>query len=118
MSFGWLSPDDSGVMMTFMWSSDVSETLDVDPGLGHGTETASLLALIKTPENINDPDTIVPRDLSDLAGVLGPNIDVDQVLQNNLLNLRGIPFDDGTVTELPDGTVLVAPPLRLIWNSI
>ena len=118
LNYGWLNPDDSGFMMSFMWSSDVSERLGIDPGLGRGDQTAALLQLINTPEDPNDATTVIPRNLSDLAGVLGPTIDVDLILQNNLLNLRGIPFDDGTVTELDDGTVFggAAAPFDLEFN--
>ena len=33
-------------------------------------------------------------------------IDIDDIFQNNLLNLFGIPLNDGTLVQLPDGTFI------------
>lgn len=86
--------DGSGLELWGLWAREGDNEFDAreDVAASRGNQQAflrlliddpSLLALANPPANFPDPS---------------------EVLQNNLLNLRGIPLDDGTLTTLADGT--------------
>jgi hypothetical protein len=86
--------DGSGLELWGLWAREGDNEFDAreDVAASRGNQQAflrlliddpSLLALTNPPANFPDPS---------------------EVLQNNLLNLRGIPLDDGTLTTLADGT--------------
>ncbi|NQV25147.1 MAG: hypothetical protein HQ518_12355 [Rhodopirellula sp.] len=86
--------DGSGVEMWGLWARDDDNTFNARDNVNpsRGTQLAFLELLISDPtlQTLTNPPANFP--------------DVDMILQNNLLNLRGIPLDDGTVTTLADGT--------------
>jgi hypothetical protein len=86
--------DGSGLELWGLWAREGDNEFDarenVDPSRGNQQafvqlliDNPALLAPTNTPANFPDPI---------------------EILQNNLLNLRGIPLNDGTVTTLADGT--------------
>lgn len=87
--------DGSGFELWGLWAKDDDNEFDarenVDPS--RGNQQAALQFFIDNPALIG---------VSDITIANFP--DVFEVLQNNLLNLRGIPLDDGTLTTLSDGT--------------
>ncbi|MBM83544.1 MAG: hypothetical protein CMJ78_23540 [Planctomycetaceae bacterium] len=84
------NPDDSGLILSGWWSSDPTEQFDArsDVHQSRGTEPELLEFLLDNPLGI----------LADISP-----LDPDEVLQNNLLNLRGIPLDDGTIRTFDNG---------------
>ena len=104
-SWGYDNPDESGLRLGFLYNADNNfrySKRDHLPG-GKGTEGALLNHLLQLPEDPADPNTVLPRDLSQLGQYVYP-ADVNRALQNNLFNLNGLPLNDGTVQTLPDGT--------------
>jgi hypothetical protein len=86
--------DGSGFEFWGMWAEDNDTEFDArnDVHPSRGNQQGFVQLLIDDPSILAIPPTTVnfPDPL--------------EVLQNNLLNLRGIPLDDGTVTVLGDGT--------------
>lgn len=88
--------DGSGLEFWGLWAADNDTVFDarknlIDPS--RGTETAFLLEILDDPNLQTGATTPLPG-----------QPDVDETLQNNLLNLVGIPLDDGNITILSDGT--------------
>jgi hypothetical protein len=90
--------DGSGLTITGFWAEDDDATFnardEVHPS--RGTERFLLTNFILDPTF----DQTDPGDLAKIAPFT-----VDEILENNLLNLRGIPLDDGSIRRNPDGTV-------------
>lgn len=86
--------DGSGLELWGLWAREGDNEFDarenVDPSRGNQQAFVQLL--------IDDPSLLAP--INPPANFPDPI----EVLQNNLLNLRGIPLNDGTVTTLADGT--------------
>lgn len=86
--------DGSGLEFWGLWAKENDNEFnakdDVDPS--RGNQQAFVIAMINDPtlQNPTNPPANFP--------------DPVEVLQNNLLNLRGIPLDDGTIETLSDGT--------------
>ena len=104
-TWGYDNPDDSGLRLGFLYNTDNNfrySKRDLLPA-GKGTEGALLNHLLQLPEDPADPNTVLPRDLSQLSQYVYP-ASVTRALENNLYNLNGLPLNDGTLTVLPDGT--------------
>ena len=90
--------DGSGLTVTGFWAEDNDASFnardEVHPS--RGTERYLLTNFVLDP-------TFDPTDPADLAKIAP--FTVDEILENNLLNLRGIPLDDGSLRRNPDGTV-------------
>jgi len=86
--------DGSGLELWGLWAREGDNEFDarenVDPSRGNQQAFVQLL--------IDDPSLLAP--INPPANFPDPI----EVLQNNLLNLRGVPLNDGTVTTLADGT--------------
>ena len=93
VNFEIINPDESGVLMSFLYSADPTEQFnarkDVHPSRGQDFELLNFV--------LNNPAGFLV-DLSPL--------DVFEVLGNNLLNLRGIPLDDGTLQTFDGDTTI------------
>ena len=103
--WGYDNPDDSGFMLRAWFSQDRDFYYSARDGVhgSRGRQQALLEEILRTPVNELDPTTFIPRDVTTLAPLYRP-LDLDEILQNNLLNLNGLPLDDGTLQKLPDGT--------------
>ena len=104
-SWGYDNPDESGLRLGFLYNTDNNfryDKRDKFPA-GKGGQSALLNHLLQLPEDPADPNTVLPRDLSQLSQYVYP-ASAQQALQNNLFNLNGLPLNDGTLKVLPDGT--------------
>ena len=122
MRWGYFNPDDSGFVVTLWFSSEPESVFDAREKLvwpGRGQDRDVLMDIIDTPVDELDDTTEIPRDLAELGDLYTP-LDIDQLLQNNLLNLYGLPLDDGTVQELGDGTMVggVTVPYDLEFKTV
>jgi len=86
--------DGSGLEFWGLWAKDDDNEFDardnVDPSRGNQQAFVQMLIDDPTLLNLANPPANFP--------------DPIEILQANLLNLRGIPLDDGTITTLADGT--------------
>ncbi|MDA0834311.1 MAG: hypothetical protein O2955_05895 [Planctomycetota bacterium] len=83
--WGFIRPDDSGFVLEGWWAVDQTDTWDAAT-LGSSrrqdpSEMADLFALLSAPDYLTTD--------------VFPNT-ADEILQQNLLNLRGLPVDDGS----------------------
>lgn len=82
LQIGYFDPDESGLVVEgFGHSLDTNFNARDTLGRGRGQQKGTVLQLLSPPDFLSND--------------LGPD-DPDLILQNNLLNLRGIPLDDGT----------------------
>lgn len=86
--------DGSGFELWGMWARDMDTEFDArdDVHPSRGNQPATVAEFIDDPLLFQGGTTLANAP------------DATEVLQNNLLNLRGIPLDDGTITILADGT--------------
>jgi hypothetical protein len=98
MQWGYFDPDDSGLIVEgFGQSTDENFDARDTLGRGRGGQKSTLLMLLSPPDFLlND----IGNAGSDFGQTGGDSDDEttgqDFILQNNLLNLRGLPLDDGT----------------------
>jgi hypothetical protein len=87
--------DGSGFEMWGLWAQENDNEFDArgDVHPSRGNQQAVVEAILDDTAFLLNP----PASLSNFPDPL-------EILQNNLLNLRGIPLDDGTVRTLSDGT--------------
>ncbi len=85
---GYFDPDESGLMFEAFGHS-LEEHYDArdDLGPGRGKDKALLMQLLSPPDYLSNLDQGTPEGADQVA---------DPILQNNLLNLRGLPLDDGS----------------------
>ena len=85
---GYFDPDDSGLVFEAFGHS-LEEHYDArdDLGVGRGQQKDLLLQLLSPPDYLSNLDQNTPEGADQVA---------DEILQNNLLNLRGLPLDDGS----------------------
>ena len=104
--------DGSGVSVMGFWAKDNDARYDArnDIHASRGTESFLLSNVVLSP-------FFDPTDPLDLAQITP--FTVDELLENNLLNLRGIPLDDGSIRRNPDGTVTggIAAPYDLEFRK-
>lgn len=94
MTLEMARPDDTSFEFYGFFGSDDDTKLDArDQVPGRGANPSVVDLFLQDPVN--------NLTLGPLAGFP----DVETALQANLLNLRGIPLDDGTITRLADGTI-------------
>ena len=98
MQWGYFDPDDSGLIVEgFGQSTDENFDARDTLGRGRGGQKSTLLMLLSPPDFLlND----IGNAGSEFGQTGGDSDDEttgqDFILQNNLLNLRGLPLDDGT----------------------
>ena len=98
MQWGYFDPDDSGLIVEgFGQSTDENFDARDTLGRGRGGQKSTLLMLLSPPDFLlND----IGNAGSEFGQTGGDNDDEttgqDFILQNNLLNLRGLPLDDGS----------------------
>lgn len=86
LQIGYFEPDESGLVVEgFGHSLDSNFNARNDLGPGRGDQKSTLLQLLSPPDFLSND--------------LGAD-DPDEILQNNLLNLRGLPLDDGSTFGL------------------
>ncbi len=85
-SGGWWNPDSSGVGASFWFTGDSKEVFDARKDVG------------RVQNNLEDLHTILTSDLG-IFSDLGQENKFD-VIQSNLLNLRGLPVNDGSVAGI------------------
>ena len=92
--------DGSGVEMWGFWAREDDNEYDAreDVHPSRGNQQAVVEAILQEIEETGT--AFLFNAPASLAGFPDPF----EILQENLLNLRGIPLDDGTVTTLADGT--------------
>ncbi len=118
LSLDNLSPDGTGFELYGSYASDDqvfdSRREDIHPSRGQFPEivdpdTILLLVNSRAPQLLLNNNGI---DITQIPGPVGPASNptlynsVSQALDANLLNLRGIPLDDGTLVALPGGAVI------------
>ena len=113
LSLNNLNPDGSGLEFFASWAVDDatdfdSRKEDIAPGKGRlpsilNTDVLDQIANARAPQLLLQPGGYL---ISDIPGPIGPYQSVSAAISDNLLNLRGIPLDDGTLVALPDGTVV------------
>lgn len=93
-----LNADGSGLSIMGFWAEDDDATFNARDEIhpSRGSERYLLTNFVLDP-------TFDPTDPQDLAKIAP--FTVEDILENNLLNLRGIPLDDGSIRRNPDGTV-------------
>lgn len=103
--WGYDNPDESGLRLGFLYNTDNNFRYSKRDQLptGKGQQSALLDHLLQLPEDPADPNTVLPRDLSQLSQYVYP-ASAQQALENNLYNLNGLPINDGTLKVLADGT--------------
>jgi len=92
--------DGSGIEMWGLWAKDDDNRYDARDAVhpSRGNQQAVVEAIL---QEIDETGTAF---LFNAPASLANFPDPIEILQENLLNLRGIPLDDGTVTTLSDGT--------------
>ena len=108
-----LSEDGSGVELFGQWAKDTDAGYNAREeaihhsrgGLPEVVDVDTFLQIVqqRAPGLILAGGTIDP---SQVPGRVGPYTSLLAALQANLLNLRGIPLDDGTIQQLPGGIVI------------
>lgn len=90
--------DGSGIQIMGFFAKDDDATFNARDEISpsRGTERFLLTNFVLDP-NFDPTD---PIDLAKIAPFT-----VTEILENNLLNLRGIPLDDGSINRNPDGTI-------------
>ncbi len=108
-----LNPDGTGMELFGGWAIDDdteydSRKHDISPRRGQMPSITDIDTILQIV-NARAPQLLInngPIDVSQIPGPIGPYRSVTEALQSNLLNLRGIPLDDGTITVLPDGSTV------------
>ncbi len=107
---GWWNPDNSAVVVTAWWSSQQTDQFNAASTLarGRGSRADLNLALIESFQltggslggllDVDLGDSLTGFDLNEGNG--------GTILAQNLLNLRGLPLDDGTLRTFNDGTFI------------
>lgn len=92
--------DGSGIEVWGLWAKEDDNRYDArdDVHPSRGNQQAVVEAILQEIDETGVP--FLFNAPASLAGFPDPI----EILQENLLNLRGIPLDDGTVTTLADGT--------------
>jgi hypothetical protein len=94
------NPDGSGIEMWGFWASEDDNEFDAreDVHPSRGNQQVVVEAILQGIDETGIPFLLNPPiSLTNFPDPL-------EILQENLLNLRGIPLDDGTITRLSDGT--------------
>jgi len=93
LKWGFTEPDDSGLIIDGWWSGYKSAVFDAEKGLS--TRRLEDISLVR--KIIDDPNGFLFMPLP---------FESFSILEQNLLNLGGLPIDDGTFQVLADGTNL------------
>ena len=88
--WGFIESDDTGFMIDGWWTGEGVAEFDAQNATP-GRSLANPSLILRVIDNITLP--------------LAP-FTFEEIFDENLLNLRGLPINDGTVERLPDGTVL------------
>lgn len=94
------NPDGSGIEIWGLWAKDDDNRYDARDAVhpSRGNQQGVVEAILQEIDETGIPFLFnAPASLANFPDPL-------EILQENLLNLRGIPLDDGTVTTLSDGT--------------
>tara|TARA_B100000029_G_scaffold158978_1_gene154682 strand:+ start:768 stop:2483 length:1716 start_codon:yes stop_codon:yes gene_type:complete len=99
LQMGYFDPDESGMIIEgFGQSADESFDARDSLGSGRGDQKDTLLLLLSPPDFLLNEIGTAGSQFGQQSG--GNNDDTatpqDFILQNNLLNLRGLPLDDGS----------------------
>jgi len=99
IQFGYFDPDDSGLMIEGFGQSTVDQ-FDARDTLGarRGDQKSTLLDLLRPPDYLLNEIGSAGSQFGQTGGTGGAQAATpqDYILQNNLLNLRGLPLDDGS----------------------
>ena len=94
------NPDGSGIEIWGLWAKEDDNRYDARDAVhpSRGNQQGVVEAILQEIDETGIPFLFnAPASLANFPDPL-------EILQENLLNLRGIPLDDGTVTTLSDGT--------------
>lgn len=93
--WGWINDDDSGFELTGWWITQASSSWSAIENSTHKPDPANqaIMDILLSP-----PDYIDPSGTGVVSSIPGvTTAEINTVLQNELMNLGGLPLDDGTV---------------------